>query len=80
VLEGGGPLAAALRTGLLRHERLRADCVDTWFHRSPPAGVPRDEKRRLPPAWRESGRGAGPELLVPTASRSRIGTRTPRHG
>jgi len=51
-----------------------------WFQHSLPAGVPGAAKRRLPPAWEETGRGAGPEFLVPSGSWPRIRTRAPRHG
>jgi hypothetical protein len=48
-----------------------------WFQYSSPAGVPGAEKRRLPPAWRETGRGAGPHRSCPSG-RDRIDTRAPR--
>jgi hypothetical protein len=47
--------------GLVRQERLRADCADAWFHLSLPAEIPAAAKRRLP-ATAETGGG------VPTAS------------
>src|SRR5215472_5531595 len=55
VLEGGGRLRRLCAPGLVRQERLRADCADAWLHRSSPSGVPGGKKKTAPGLGRSRG-------------------------